>query len=303
MANAILDQLIAGMRAGGPDFGGPPLEARASFAALLETMPEPAGVAFTETSLGGVPALECRADGTSDDAVLLYLHGGAYIAGSARGYRGLPSSLGRAAGIRAIALDYRLAPEAPFPAAVDDVVAAYGALIAQGIDPSRIVFAGDSAGGGLTVAALIALRHTGKPLPAAALLLSPWVDLTGESASWQSKADADPSLTPAGLAASAGHYLQGQDARAPLASPLFADLSGLPPLMIQVGSSEILLDDATGLAARAGAAGTSVRLEVWSQMIHVWQAFSFMLPEGQQAIDAAGQFLRDRLSAAAAGGQ
>ncbi|MFC4255051.1 alpha/beta hydrolase fold domain-containing protein [Altererythrobacter xixiisoli] len=298
MANAILDQLIAGMRAGGPDFSDPPLEVRATFAALLDTMPEPDGVVFTETTLGGVPALECRADGTSDDGVLLYLHGGGYVAGSARGYRGLPAALGRAAGIRAIALDYRLAPEAPFPAPVDDVLAAYDALIDQGVPAARILLAGDSAGGGLTMATLIALRDAGKPAPGGALLLSPWVDLTGQSASWQSKADADPSLTPAGLAAAAGHYLQGQDARAPLASPLFADLSDLPPLMIQVGSSEILLDDATGLAARAGAAGTSVRLEVWPQMIHVWQAFSFMLPEGQQAIDAAGQFFRDRLAGA-----
>jgi acetyl esterase/lipase len=233
--------------------------------------------------------------GAADDAALFYLHGGAYVAGSAQGYRGLAAELGRAAGVRLFSADYRLAPEHPFPAAVDDGVAAYRALLDRGFDPSRLVVAGDSAGGGLTLAVLVALRDGGAPLPAAALLISPWADLGCDSESIAAKAVEDPALTAESLRASAARYLAGTDPRHPLASPCFADLTGLPPLLIQVGSAEILLDDAVRVARAAGAAGVDVRLEIWPQMIHVWHAFGFMLSAGRRAIAEAGTFLSARM--------
>jgi acetyl esterase/lipase len=288
--NEPLQQLIAGMRQGGPDFAGDPLKARADFEALLATMPVAEDLSFSQVELGGVRALHSPT-GPADRA-LLYFHGGAFACGSAQGYRGLAANLGRAAGAQTFSVDYRLAPENPFPAAVEDAAAAYRGLLDQGIDPGRIVFAGDSAGGGLAVSALLKLRDDDSPLPAAAVVLSPWVDLACNNAMLEAKAEQDPSLTPAGLRAMADHYLAGAEATEPLASPAHADLSGLPPLLIQVGSAEILLGDAVILAERAGAAGTGVQLEIWPRMIHVWQAFHFMLPEGRQAIDAAGAFLQ-----------
>ncbi|MDB5689840.1 MAG: alpha/beta hydrolase [Sphingomonas bacterium] len=289
MPNAVLDQLIQAMRGSGLDFAAPPAEVRRKFDGLLATMPSPEGETFEATSLGGVPALECVTD--AQGGTLLYFHGGGYIAGSAAGYRGLAADIGRAAGLHTISIDYRLAPEAPFPAALDDGVAAYRALLDRGVAPGSIAFAGDSAGGGLALSVLIRLRDGGLPLPAAALLLSPWLDLACAGGSMEGKAAADPSLSPEGLRACAAHYLGATAARDPLASPLYADLSGLPPLMVQVGSSEVLLDDATRLAAAAGAAGTSVRLEIWPEMIHVWQSFAFMLPEGREAVGNAAAFL------------
>lgn len=293
--NEPLEQLIAGMRQGGPIFAGDPLEARARFEALLATMPVADDLTFSQAELGGVPVLHSPT-GPADAGALLYFHGGAFIAGSAQGYRDLAANLGRAAGVQTFSVDYRLAPESPFPAAVEDAAAAYRELIDRGIESNRIVFAGDSAGGGLAVSALLKLREEGTPLPAAAALLSPWADLACESPMLEAKAKEDPSLASAGLRAMAAHYLAGAEARQPLASPVHADLSGLPPLLIQVGSAEILLGDAVTLAERAGAAGTRVQLEIWPAMIHVWQAFHFMLPEGRQAVDVAGAFLWAHLS-------
>lgn len=229
MASPVLAQLIEGMRAGGLDFAAEPAKVRESFEALLAGMPTAEGASFAETSLGGVPALECHHGGAETGGTLLYFHGGGYIAGSAKGYRGLPTALAGAAQLAAIAVEYRLAPEAPFPAAIDDGVAAYLALLASGVAADRIVFGGDSAGGGLVVATLMRLRDGGHPLPAAALLLSPWVDLACEGASFEGKAAEDPSLTPRGLRAGAQHYLGEADAKNPLASPIYGDLSGLPP--------------------------------------------------------------------------
>lgn len=293
MASEVLAELVAAMRAGGVDFSDIE-KGRAQLEELLAASPFDADLAYTRTDLAGVPVLHVNS-GPADAGALLYLHGGAYIAGSTQGYRGLIAEIGKVAGLPAWAPDYRLAPEAPFPAAVDDAVAAYAALLAQGIPASRIVIAGDSAGGGLTLATLVKLKAEGLPLPAAGFLLSPWADLSCSVATMQSKAADDPSLDQAGLLQSAAAYLAGQDAAHPLASPVNADLAGLPPLLVQVGSAEILLGDSLLIADRAGHAGTHVQLEVWPEMIHVWHSFHFMLPEGRQALDAAGSFLRARL--------
>lgn len=297
MPSVELQQLVTGLRAGGPDFTAPPQQARAEFAALLETLPVADDIRFDEIKLGGVPVLRSEVDGQGPGA-LLYFHGGAFVVGSAGGYRALAAELARAAGATGYSVEYRLAPEHPFPAAVEDAVAAYRTLL-ETVPPAQIVVAGDSAGGGLALSLLVKLRDDGLPLPAAALLISPWVDLACEGGTVTSKAASDPSLTPAGLRAMAGHYLGGAEARSPLASPLYADLAGLSPLLVQVGSEEILLDDAVRLAGAAGAAGTAVQLEIWPDMVHVWHAFAFLLPEGRQAIAAAGQFLRQRIGAAA----
>ncbi len=290
MASEALQQLIEGMRAGGLDFAGDLNKAREDFEALLATMPVDPGLEFEDMELGGVPAVFCRT-GAAHAGALLYLHGGAFVSGSAKGYRGLAANVGKAAGVVTYALEYRLAPEHPFPAAVDDVLAAYRALLDSGMKPEKIVLAGDSAGGGLTLSALVRMRNEGLPLPAAGFLLSPWADMTCEARSMKTKATEDPSLNEEGLRFSAANYLGATPASDPVASPVHADLSGLPPLLVHVGSAEILLDDSLAIAARAGAAGTHVQLEIWPEMIHVWHSFAFMLEEGRAALDGAGAFL------------
>lgn len=290
MSDEALQQLVAGLRAGGPDLTDPPEPLREDYEALFATFPIAGDLSFADETVGGVPAVRVTVPG-SNGKVVLYMHGGGYVIGSAQGYRGLAGEVARAAGMDALVLDYRLAPEHPFPAAVDDTVAAYRALLAGGLAASDVVLAGDSAGGGLALATLVALRDGGDPLPAAALLISPWADLTGTAGSIEGKRAEDPSLTPEGLEACALHYLGQGDRRHPLASPVFADLSGLPPLLVQVGSIEILLDDSLAIAANAGAAGTMVRLEVHPGLPHVFHAFHFMLPQAKSALDEAGAFL------------
>jgi acetyl esterase/lipase len=200
--------------------------------------------------------------------------------------------LSKASRARALVVDYRLAPEHPFPAAVDDATAAYRWLLSQNVQPSHIVVAGDSAGGGLTLATLLALRDAKTPLPAAAVCLSPWVDMEGTGASMTTRAKADPVVQKQGLLGMAQLYLGGKDPKSPLAAPLHGDLRGLPPLYIQVGDAETLLDDATRIAEKAKAAGVKVDLEIWPEMPHVWQLFAPLLPEGQQAIDKIGAFVQ-----------
>jgi acetyl esterase/lipase len=247
----------------------------------------------TPVNAGGVPAEWITTPGAVEDRVILYLHGGGYVIGSINTHRELMIRFSKAANARVLGLNYRLAPENPFPAPVEDAVAGYRWLLAQGVKPNRVTVAGDSAGGGLTVATLVAIRDAKLPVPAAGVCISPWVDMEGIGESMTTRAKVDPMVQKQGLLGMAGLYLAGKDPRTPLAAPLYADLKGLPPLLIQVGDAETLLDDATRIAERAKAAGVSVKLEVWPEMIHVWQLFAAALPEGQQAIDGMGKFVRE----------
>ena len=226
------------------------------------------------------------------EKVLYYLHGGGYVMCSVNTHREMISRLARAAGARALAINYRLAPENPFPAAVTDATTAYRWLLSMGVDPARVVIAGDSAGGGLTVATLLALRDADEPLPAAGICISPWVDMEGLGESMNTKAGVDPTVARDGIVDMGKVYLGGADPRTPQAAPIYADLRGLPPLLIQVGTAEVLVDDSTRLAERAKSAGVDVILETWEDMIHVWHSFAAILPEGQQAIDRIGEFIR-----------
>src|SRR5215467_11736756 len=251
----------------------------------------PAGTAVDAVDAGGVPAEWVAAPGVSPGRVLLYLHGGAYQIGSPATLRRLVALLSGVAQARALSLDYRLAPEHPFPAAVDDTVAAYRWLLAEGTDPATIAIAGDSAGGGLALGTLVALRAHGEPMPAAAVLLSPWTDLALTGESLRTRAAVDVMIKPEGMHGNAALYLAGADPRHPYASPLYADLRGLPPLLIHVGDAEVILDDSTRLAARASEAGVEVSLEIWNEMPHVFPAFAGLLPEADQAIERIGAWL------------
>nr|AJZ73156.1 esterase GX1 [uncultured bacterium] len=259
-------------------------------------MPVPDDVKCTPVNAGGVPAEWIVAPGAAEDRFLLYLHGGGYVMGSIKTHREMVSRISRMAGVRALALDYRLAPESPFPAAVDDATAAYRWLLAQGAKPARTAIAGDSAGGGLALATLVAIRDGKQPLPAAGVCLSPWADMEGVGASMTSKAKEDPIVQKEMLLGMAKLYLGGADPKTPLAAPLHADLRGLPPLLIQVGSAETLLDDSTRVTERAKAAGVKVDLEIWPDMIHVFQLFAPILPEGQEAVAKIGKFIREHTS-------
>ncbi len=241
---------------------------------------------------GGVPAEWIYDPKAVDERVLLYLHGGGYMIGSMRTHRVPLSRLSRASGARVLGLEYRLAPENPFPAAVEDSVAAYRWLLSQGIEPKKIVIGGDSCGGGHTVATMVALRYLGEPLPAAGIMHSGWTDLANTGATFTTKAEEDPLIDRDMVENMAMAYLGDKDRKTPLASPFYADLQGLPPLLVQVGSAEVLLDDSINFAERAKAAGVDVTLEVWDDMPHVWQAFASFLPEGQQAIEHCGEFIR-----------
>ncbi len=240
-----------------------------------------------------IPTLLVAAQSARDDRLIVYFHGGGYATGSIATHRDLACRLSAVSGTRVLLVDYRLAPEHPFPAAVADGTAVYQYILHNGFTPAQIILGGDSAGGGLALALLLALRDGGQALPAAAFALSPWVDLALTGDSLHSNAAHDPALTLAQLQEFAGWYLGDTDPHTPLASPLYADLSGLPPLFIQVGTAEILLDDARQLAARAQAAGVSVTLDEWPEMIHGWQGFAGFMPEAFEALERVGEFLTD----------
>jgi len=257
----------------------------------------PSDVSVEPVSVGGVRAEWTATPGAVSDAAILYLHGGGYVIGSLDSHRHLVGEAGRAAGCWALALDYRLAPEHPFPAAVDDAVAGYRYLLGRGIKPGRITIAGDSAGGGLVVAAMVAIRDAGLAQPGCGWCISPWVDMEAIGDTMISKAETDPTVQKAGILDMARLYLNGADPRSPLAAPLYADLAGLAPLLIQVGACETLLDDAIRLARVAGAADVYVDLQIWPEMIHVWHLFHPELSAGKKAIQAGGAFVRDHLAA------
>ena len=267
-------------------------ERRQRLDALGEQYPLPADVRVEAAAANGVSAEWTATPEADSERVILYLHGGGYTTGSLKSHRHMVAQAGREARARTMALDYRLAPEHPFPAAVEDAVSGYRFLLSRGFSANRIAVAGDSAGGGLTVALLVSLRDAGLPLPACAWCISPWVDLEGAGASMTAKATVDPMVRQDYLIELAAAYLNGANPRTPLAAPLYADLKGLPPMLIQVGSAETLLDDAVRLAGAAGAADVRVRLEVWPDMIHVWQLFYQQVAAGRRALAEAGAFIR-----------
>jgi len=270
-------------------------EWRATFAPAGRLHPVPDDVLVTEVEAGGVPAHWLAAPGADAGRVLLFLHGGGFELGSLRSDGELAARLGRAGGMRVLLPEYRLAPEHPFPAAVDDVRAAWRWLRTdQGLSPSSIAVAGDSAGGGLAVALLVATRDAGEALPAAAVLMSPTVDLTSSGASMTERVDQDPFSTPAMLRQFAADYLAGADPKTPLASPLFASLTGLPPLLVQVGTADLLLSDSERLAAAAADAGVDVTLEIGEGLPHVYQIL-LGTPEAAEATERIGKFLRTRV--------
>ena len=234
--------------------------------------------------------------GAKAGRTILYLHGGGYVAGSPRSHRPLIARLADAAKATAIAADYRLGPENRFPAAVDDALAVYRYLLRNGVEPQDLIVAGDSAGGGLTMALALALKEKGVPQPAGLFVISPWADLTQSADTYRSKAETDPMITKAGLDGMAQAYLGGLDVHDPLASPVLGDLSGLPPILVQVGSEEALLGDSLKLAEVAGLARTQVRLEIWPEMIHVFHAFSGGLQAARRAINVAGDWMAERFS-------
>jgi epsilon-lactone hydrolase len=278
----------------GPDAS---LAQRRQRAALAERwVPEPPpGIERIPVDAGGVAAEWVVTPASQENRHILYLHGGGYVIGSPSLYRQLTWRLARAGRARLLAADYRLAPEHPFPAALDDALAAYEWMLSHGTDPRRLALIGDSAGGGLAFALLLRCRDEGRlPLPAAVVALSPWTDLALTGASLSKNAVIDPFLDANGIPPIAECYLAGADPRHPYASPLYGDPTGLPPALIQVGSDEVLRDDATRMADRLRAAGCEVALEVWPRMPHVWHLFASMMPEAGRAIARVGSFIRQR---------
>ena len=273
-------------------------ERRKSFDAIVSAYPTAQDVVVEPITVNGVPAEWTTTPGADHSRAVLYLHGGGYVIGSLDSHRHLAAEVGRAAGARCLALHYRLAPEHPFPAAVEDALAGYRYLLDAGVAPGHVAIAGDSAGGGLVVAALVAIRDAGLPQPAAGWCISPWVDMEGIGASMAGKAAEDPTVQKEPLLEMAAHYLHGANPRAPLAAPIYADLRDLAPLFIQVGAVETLLDDAIRLAGVAGAAHVPVTLEIWPEMVHVWHLYYPDLGAGRRAIEAGGRFLHDAMHGA-----
>jgi monoterpene epsilon-lactone hydrolase len=265
---------------------------RSGFEAFAKLFKPLAEVKNTAVDVNGVPGEWITPLLVTNGRVILYLHGGYYMVGSIQSHRNLAGNIANAAQARALIIDYRLAPEHPFPAALDDVLIAYLWLLAQGIRPDQIFLVGDSAGGGLVLAVLLALRERGKPLPAAAICLSPSTDLTGSGESWKFNAKKELVITRFIADQVAPKYLGEIDTHDPLASPLFGNLHGLPPLLIQVGSDEVLLSDSTSFAERARTAGVDVTLEVWPGMPHVWQFTASFVPEARRAIVKIGEFIQ-----------
>ncbi len=270
-------------------------EARAVLDKAFAEFPPAADVTVFEIDADGVPCKWITAPDVPQDRLIVYFHGGAYAACSPTTHQDSISRLSRASGAAALGVDYRLAPEHIFPAAVEDSIAAYNWALGHGFEPKNIVLAGDSAGAGLVLSVLLAARDAGVPLPAAGVCFSPWVDLECIGESMSANDHLDDFIKYGGLSARAQGYLGEADPKHPWASALHADLHGLPPLLIHVGSAETLLDDSTRLAVLAKEAGVDVTLKIWDDMVHVWQAFASILPEGQQSIEETGGFIRSKL--------
>jgi acetyl esterase/lipase len=269
---------------------GTPMQARQALSSpWRKYLPAPKGVILKPANVGGTPGEWVEAP--TQSFWMLYLHGGGYFACSPQTHRPITGAYARA-GIKVFAADYRLAPEHPFPAALDDALAAYRGMINSGIPPAKLAIAGDSAGGGLALATLLAVKQAGLPMPACGILFSPWTDLAGTGESLVTNRDRDPMLVSERLREGGDIYLNGADPKNPLASPLYGDLTGLPPMLIQVGDGEILRDDSTRLATRAKAAGVTVKLEIWQNMPHCWQISQGFMPEARQALSQAAGFAK-----------
>ena len=300
MASPQLQEMVQKMRAAPVlDPSMSVAELRAAYNAV--TYPMPPNTTLTPVDAKGVSAEWAVAEGADPTRRVLYFHGGGYVIGNVVTHRDLAAAISHASGCAALNVDYRLGPEHRFPAAVDDAVAAYRWMRAHGPDGASAVTAtfilGDSAGGGLTLAAMLALRDTGDPLPDAAVTISAWTDLANSGDAIRGRAEADPRLSLEMLESMAANYLGDTDPKTPLASPLYADATGLPPLLMQVGDAEIVLDDTTRFAAKARAAGVDVTEEVWPEMFHVWQHQWAALPEGQEAVDRIGAYLKEHVPA------
>ena len=270
---------------------------RAGYDGAGENMPIAAGVSVEDITLGGVAGLKLTPADAAPGRTLLYFHGGGYCIGSSLSHRSMVSEITKSLKATTYSMDYRMAPEAPFPAAVEDGLASYKALLDMGVAPDKLLISGDSAGGGLTLATTLSARDAGLPLPAGILPLSPWANLANEGASYATKAETEFIVELDGLNDMAGAYLGEASASNPLASPLMADLAGLPPMLIQVGSEEVLLSDSTVLAARAGEAKVPVTLEIWPDMPHVFQFFYPLLTDAQTAVARMGVWTEELLRA------
>ena len=273
-------------------------EIRSAMDAATAQIPPAEGTRMTQGEFGGVRGEEVVFTGSPPNGSVLFLHGGGYVMGGPQTHRGLTSRLAKASGASVVAIDYRLAPEHPFPAALDDAEAAYRALLAR--QPARsIVVAGDSAGGGLALALALRLKQSGVPQPAGFFVISPWTDLLQSSETCTTKADVDPIISREGLDGMASAYLGEADGRDPLASPVYGDFAGVAPILIHVGADEVLLGDSVSMSLVAGASGAAVRLEIWPEMIHVWHSFADRLAQSREAIAVAAQWIAGRLGAAA----
>ena len=275
--------------------GGGSVEAIRAGMSQAPPYPKPDDITWEPVDAGGVPAEWTTPADLEPGRTIVYYHGGGYAIGGIEAHHGLCSNLARACRARVLNVGYRLAPEHPHPAALEDALTAYRFALSEGCDPAKLAVGGDSAGGGLTLATLLALRDAGDPLPAAGLCLSPWVDMTMSDAAIDAVEGQDPMLSRSVLELFRDAYMGEQDRKVPTASPLFGRLEGLPPLLIQVGSAEVLVGEGQDLANRARAAGVDVTLEVWEDMIHVWQTFADMLPEGREAIADIGKYVAARL--------
>ena len=296
MASAELHKLVSALRAAKISGEASIEETRAGWEKFVASFVPAADITFKPVSARGVPAEWVTAPDSDPNRIVLYFHGGGYTIGSIASYRSYTARLARASRSRVLSVGYRLAPEHPFPAAVDDAVSSYRWLLDQGISPSRISVVGDSAGGGLALSMVIAIRDTGVPTPAAIVAIGPSTDLAKEGASMKERAHLDPIVTYESSLAHALRYVGAKgDLKHPLASPLYADLHGLPPLLIMVGTHEALFDDSSRFAAKAKAAGVEVELDIWEEMIHVWPFFADILPEGRQAIEKIGDYIRARI--------